>query len=282
MWLILGSSAAFSCNDACLKALGAEQPIFEAIMWRGCAVTAVLVGCAWRQGHLHDGIQRRDAMLIGLIAGAEVITLFSFLYALLRLPLGQVIAIQQSLPVVQWAVAVGFLGERFVGWRACGVGLAFGGVIMLTQPTAANLGSASLIAGVSVLSMTARDLLARRLSPNVSSVLPAASAALGVTIAAGIASATEPRFDPTPTGVALLVGSALSLTLGSVLGMAAVRTGELGFVAPFRYTALLFATAIGFVVFGEVPDAVSVAGGALVVIGGLATLFGPRSFSVRC
>lgn len=97
MWLILGSSAAFSCNDACLKALGAEQPIFEAIMWRGCAVTAVLVGCAWRQGHLHDGIERRDAMLIGLIAGAEVITLFSFLYALLRLPLGQVIAIQQSL-----------------------------------------------------------------------------------------------------------------------------------------------------------------------------------------
>lgn len=269
---LLASTAAFSANDACLKALGASQPIFHGILWRGLVVTAVLLAVAHWRGVWHRLPSGRDAWLLLLITLAEVATLFSFLHALLRLPLAHVVAIQQTLPVVQFAVAVAFLHEPFVRWRLGGVALAFAGVLLIARPTAADFNLASLVACLSVLSMTARDLIARRLSPGVPNLLPAGAAALGVTIAAGAASLAEPAVVPTARSLSLLGGSAIFLMAGSVLGLAAVRIAELGFVAPFRYAALPFALVVGLVVFGEHPDWLALAGSALVIIGGLITL----------
>ena len=270
--LLLASTAAFSANDACLKALGASQPIFHGILWRGLVVTAVLLTVAHWRGAWRPLPGGRDTRLLLFIALAEVVTLFAFLHALLRLPLAHVIAIQQTLPVMQFAVAVTFLREPFVGWRLGGVALAFGGVLLIVRPTAADFNPVSLVACLSVLSMTARDLLARRLSPGMPNLLPASAAALGVTLAAGVASLAEPAVVPTARSLSLLGGSAICLIGGSVLGLAAVRLSELGFVAPFRYTALPFALVAGFMVFGERPDSIALAGSALVITGGLITL----------
>jgi S-adenosylmethionine uptake transporter len=269
--LLLASTAAFSANDACLKALGASQPIFQGILWRGLLVTTALLAIAHWSGALRSLPKGRDARLLLMITVAEIVTLFAFLHALLRLPLGHVIGIPQTIPVVQFAVAVVFLRESLVLRRLSGVVLAFGGVLLIARPAATDFDPASLVAFLSVLSMTARDLLARRLSSEVPSLLPALAAALGVTLAAGLASIAEPTVTPTANGVGLLAGSALFLMMGSVLGLAGVRIGELGFVAPFRFAALPFALAAGFVVFQERPDALAITGCALVVVGGLLT-----------
>jgi drug/metabolite transporter (DMT)-like permease len=53
----------------------------------------------------------------------------------------------------------------------------------------------------------------------------------------------------------------------------AMRTGEVAYVVPFRYTSLLWAIALGYLVFAEVPDAMTLIGSAIVVATGLFTLY---------
>jgi S-adenosylmethionine uptake transporter len=52
-----------------------------------------------------------------------------------------------------------------------------------------------------------------------------------------------------------------------------MRTGEVAYVVPFRYTSLLWAIALGYLVFGEVPDKFTLIGSAIVIATGLFTLY---------
>jgi drug/metabolite transporter (DMT)-like permease len=61
----------------------------------------------------------------------------------------------------------------------------------------------------------------------------------------------------------------------------AMRTGEISFIAPFRYTALLWAIALGYLAFGDVPDVAMVVGSLLVVGSGLYTLYRERVVGQR-
>ena len=56
----------------------------------------------------------------------------------------------------------------------------------------------------------------------------------------------------------------------------AMRTGDVSFIAPFRYTSLVFSIGLGFVLFGEVPDVFMIIGSALVIVSGLYTLHRER------
>ena len=58
-----------------------------------------------------------------------------------------------------------------------------------------------------------------------------------------------------------------------------MRVGEIGFVAPFRYTGLVWALILGLVVFGDWPDALTLAGAAIVVATGLFTLYRERKLA---
>ena len=81
-----------------------------------------------------------------------------------------------------------------------------------------------------------------------------------------------------PSGLALLklAGAAACLTLGYISAVAAMRGGDIGFVAPFRYTSLLVALILGLVFFDDWPDPLTLAGAALVVATGLFTLYRER------
>ena len=60
-----------------------------------------------------------------------------------------------------------------------------------------------------------------------------------------------------------------------------MRSGEIGFVAPFRYTGLLVALVLGVAVFDEWPNALTVIGALIVVATGLFTLWRERQLRIR-
>ena len=66
------------------------------------------------------------------------------------------------------------------------------------------------------------------------------------------------------------------LLIGYQFIIMSMRTGEISFVAPFRYTALLWAIVLGFLVFGDVPDGPMIVGAVIVVGSGLYTLYRER------
>jgi drug/metabolite transporter (DMT)-like permease len=56
-----------------------------------------------------------------------------------------------------------------------------------------------------------------------------------------------------------------------------IRSGDIGFVAPFRYTAMAWAIGLGLLMFGELPDRATVIGTAIIIATGLYSLHRERS-----
>ena len=100
--------------------------------------------------------------------------------------------------------------------------------------------------------------------------------ALMVTLAALAMSVTEVWRWPSGTESGLLLLSAGFLAVGYVTAVATMRVGEISFVAPFRYTSLVWAILLGLLVFGEWPDLWTWAGSALVVGAGIYTILRER------
>ena len=62
----------------------------------------------------------------------------------------------------------------------------------------------------------------------------------------------------------------------TVAGIAAMRDSEISFVSPFRYTALIWALLLGFFVFEEIPDVITISGSLIVVGTGIYTFYRER------
>jgi S-adenosylmethionine uptake transporter len=273
--------ACFIVNDAFVKAALTHLPLFQALFLRGLMATAALVVIARSLGALRLRPPRRDAARIGLRTGAEIAAAVFYLTALTQLPLANATAILQALPLTVTLAGALFLGEA-VGWRRMlAILVGFGGVLLIVRPGAEGFTIYSVYALIGVAAVTVRDLATRRMSAATPSLTVAAFGARGVTLFAGGASTTEAWLPVTPVAAAQLVGSALALIGGYFCSVAAMRTGDIAVVTPFRYTGLVWALILGLLVFGDWPDAMTLTGAAIVVATGLFTLHRERQLARR-
>ena len=263
----------FTFNDAFMKALSDEVPLFQAILFRGMAAAVFLTILCRIMGHLRFDFPARDWMLMLLRTAGEVGGTYFFLIALFNMPIANVSAILQALPLSVSLAAALFLREP-LGWRRItAIAVGFVGVLMIIQPGGADFSSYRLYAVASVGCVTLRDVAVRRMSRAVPSVLVALVAAIGVTTMGAIGSLFIDWVPFTTKSALQLTGASLCLIFGYIGSVAAMRVGEIAFVAPFRYSSLLVALTLGVVVFGEWPNALALAGAALVVAMGLFTLY---------
>lgn len=270
------SMTAFTLNDACMKGLSDDLPLFQALFLRGLGTTTILILISWYFGHLRFNLARRDWGLIALRTAAEAMAAWFFITALYNMPLANVSAILQSLPLAVTLASALFLKEA-VGWRRfMAIFVGFIGVLLIVQPGSEGFTHYSVFALLSVAGVVVRDLSARRMSREVPSVLIALAAAFGVTIFAGLGSLTVDWQSISAESGWQLAGAMTFVVGGYVASVAAMRTGEIGFVAPFRYASLLVALVVGFVAFGDWPDQITLTGAAIVVATGLFTLYRER------
>lgn len=274
--LMMGAMAAFTFNDACMKALGESLPLFQALFLRGVGTTLALAVLAAVLGHLRFDFARADWRLIGLRTVAEAGAAWFFITALFNMPLGNVSAILQSLPLSVTLASAVFLREP-VGWRrmlAIGVGLV--GVLLIIRPGTEGFNHFSVFALLSVLCVTVRDLCARRMSRGVPSILVALVAAAGVTLFAGAGALFVPWAPVSGAAALQLAGAMTFVFFGYIASVGAMRVGEIGFVAPFRYTSLVAALILGYVIWGDWPRVPTLIGAAIVVAMGGYTLYRER------
>jgi S-adenosylmethionine uptake transporter len=78
-----------------------------------------------------------------------------------------------------------------------------------------------------------------------------------------------------------LAGATVFVIFGYIFSVAAMRVGEIGFVAPFRYASLLTAMILGVVVFGEFPNSLTLVGAGIVVATGIFTLLREQRLSMK-
>ena len=211
----------------------------------------------------------------------EVGGTFFFLTALFNMPIANVSAILQVLPLSVSLAAALFLSEP-LGWRRLtAIFVGFIGVLLIIQPGGADFSTYSLYALGAVACVTLRDIAVRRMSRTVPSVFVALVAAIGVT-GLGATGSLFIAWEPLTTTSGLLLFGAMSfLIFGYIASVSAMRFGEIGFVAPFRYTSLLVALVLGVLIFGEWPNALAMIGGSIVVVTGLFTLYRETKLKIR-
>ena len=264
---------AFTLNDAFMKALGMEWPVFQSILIRGFFAVTIMGGLAWALGHLRLRLSRRDWGFVLLRSACEGAAAGLFLTALFNMPLGEATAILQTLPLTITLAGAVILGER-VGWRRwLAIVLGFVGVLLIVRPGGLGFSIYSLYALGAVFILTGRDLAAREMSDKVPSLLAGLFAALFVMLVGALGSTTEVWAPLTPQSAMALSGAVVTVFAAYVLSVAAMRIGDIGFVAPYRYTALVVAMLLGVLFFDETPTTMTLGGAALIAATGLYTLF---------
>lgn len=280
-FLMMASMACFTLNDTLIKLSGAQVPLFQLIFLRSMITCALILVTRGYLGALHLRIARRDWTLIAVRAGTEVIIAYFFINALLHMPLANVTAILQVVPLAVTLASALVLREA-VGWRRfLAIGIGFIGVLMIVKPGAAGFNSWSMYALVAVLAVTVRDLATRRLSPTVPSMTVTLMTALAVMGAAGVAALTEPWVAIAPQTGGMIALAALCVLGGYHFSVQVMRTGDVAFTAPFRYTGLIWAFLLGWFVFGEWPDLVTLLGAAIIAATGLFTFYREQQLSPR-
>ncbi|SFR61416.1 S-adenosylmethionine uptake transporter [Yoonia tamlensis] len=280
-FLMVAGMCAYTVNDAFMKALSDEVPLFEAVLVRGIGAIICLVIMCKLLGQLRFDLPRREWALIIVRTLGEVGGTFFFLTALFNMPIANVSAILQSLPLAVSLSATVFLGEP-LGWRRmAAISVGFAGVLLIVQPGGGDFNHYSLYALCAVACVTLRDIVVRRMSRDVPSVFVALIAAIGVTMLGAVGSLFTESVELSPKASLQLMGATGFLICGYICSVTAMRWGEISFVAPFRYTALVVALVLGVVVFGEWPNMLTLTGAGVVVVTGLFTLYRESRLRVR-
>ncbi|MEM8578663.1 MAG: DMT family transporter [Pseudomonadota bacterium] len=274
--LMMASMASFTLNDTFVKLTGGVLPLGQLLVLRGVlSLGLILVLATWLRA-LTLRITARDWGFIALRSAGEIGAAFFFITALLNLPLANVTAILQVLPLTVTLGSALFFREA-VGWRrAVAIGIGFCGMLLIVRPGPDGFSIYALYALGAVVSVTVRDLATRSISaavPGLTVTVLAAAAVLGFF---AVLSTGEVWAPVTPRLWGLIAGSAVFILGGYYFSVQVMRTGDVSFTAPFRYTGLIWALVLGLLVFGDWPDALTLLGAALVVATGLFTLWRER------
>ncbi len=271
--------AAFTLNDTGMKAVTQTLPLFEAITLRGVSTSILLFILGLATGGLRFRLQRRDTGLLAIRTLAEIAATVAFLGALVHMPLANLSAVMQFTPLAVTLAAAVVFRER-IGWRRLSaIGIGFLGVLLIIRPGAKGFDVWALVGVASVLCVVVRDLSTRKFGLGVPTATVALAAALGVTVLGLSGVAIEGWQGPDLRDLLTVFGSSVALVAGYLSGVQAMRVGDIGFIAPFRYTSLLWAIALGWLVFGTLPDLLTVAGATVVIATGLFTLLRERKLA---
>lgn len=271
------SMMAFTVNDTFMKAVTQDLPLFQTIFLRGILASLGLAAIAAGTGAFHIGISRQDARLVALRSGADVLATIFFLMALVHMPLANLSAILQAIPLVVTLGAAVVFGDR-IGWRRMTAILAgLAGVLIIIRPGTEGFDRWAVLGVISVLCVVVRDLAVRPMQGKLPAVVVALGAAVAVALM-GLAGSLFQGWTPVTAGQgAQILGAGGFLIVGYLTSVLAMRHGDIGIVAPFRYTSLLWALVLGLAVFGDWPDGWTLLGAAVVVAAGIFTLLRERA-----
>lgn len=272
---MLAAMTLFVCNDTFMKLARELYPPGQALLLR--AAFAVVIGVALifavgEQDRIGMAVQPR-VLLRGTL---EAMSALLFGWSLGLLPLATITAINMASPLMIVVLAVLFRVET-VGWRRIlALLVGFAGVLIVVRPGAESFGIGAVVALISTVFTAGRDLATRMIGAQV----PSTVVALTTTILVGLIGACFGLTEVwQPIGrletVYVLFASVL-VTAGTFCIISAFRRTDVGVVSQYRYSVIVFAALIGYLVWGDLPDAIAFAGMGLIVASGLYTMHRQR------
>ena len=197
------------------------------------------------------------------------VSTFLFATALSLMPIADAIAIAFSGPVIATALAALLLHES-VGWcRWSAIGVGFAGVVIMVRPTPDLIRLITIVPLLAALFGAFRDIVTRRMGTGGESTLAIMLISTSVVTVAGLATIPLGWSPLRVADLGWFAVSALLVALAQGLIIESFRLGAVGLVGPFKYTSLVWAVLLGFLVWGDLPDPWTWVGSTLVVGSGL-------------
>jgi drug/metabolite transporter (DMT)-like permease len=271
--LICGAVATFACLDTTAKYLGREIAVMQVVWARytfAFLLTLFISNPLSRPGLLRTGRPSQIGRAT-LLLGSTMLNFFALRY----LRLDQALAIAFSTPFLVAALSGPTLGE-WVGprrWAAIAVGM--GGVLVVTRPGFGQFHPAVILAVLSTFCYAFYFLSTRILSRTDSNETTlfysnGVGAVLMLPVIPFVWTA------PSAFEFALLVFAGALASFGHYLLIVAHRLAPPSLLSPFIYTQLVWVVVLGYLVFGDVPDAWTLIGAAIVIGSGLYILHRER------
>ncbi len=262
LWM-LGSALTFTVMTTLIKYLGADYPATLQTFYRQAAGLLVMLPVIARdpRGTLHT---TRPGILmvrsVAVIAG----TILSF-YAYQKLPLADANALSFTRTLWLVPLALFVLREAVGGARIAATLVGFGGVLRMLRPSARPGAAGPTAAALSAAADFATTIAGMKIMSRDHSVttLMSWSAVLGFVLS--IPPALFVWRWPTPVDLALLAAMGVLATLNQFAYTKGISVGDTAAMAPMDYTRLIFAVSLGYLLFGEIPDALTMSGAAIII-----------------
>jgi len=260
----------FCCNDALGKWLLGSYSVWQMLVIRSIGAIALLSPLIWREGRAAFAGAPRPGLQI-LRVSLSVTESIMFFWALSYLPLADTVTFYLAAPIYVTAISALFLQER-VGWRRWSAVVAgFVGVIIALRPSTATLTWPALIAIVGSLGFAVFLIITRMLRGTSDVVM--VSGQFGAMLVVSGAVAPIGWIAPTALDFGLmLVLGVVAMTAFACMNRS-LKLAPASVVVPYQYTMIVWAVVLGWLVFGDVPDAFTLTGAAIIVGAGLYILW---------
>jgi drug/metabolite transporter (DMT)-like permease len=270
----------FISTDSCIKLASEELPVSQMIALRGIAILAILTALAFATG-AHKKLPTFKDKAVGLRAFGECMATLLYYNAIIAIPIANANAVLQTIPLVIVAVAALVFKEQ-VGWRRWLVIIVgFSGVLLVIQPGGDGFQVASLWAVAAVAFYAVRDMSTRYIRKDLPAVSINLVTSASVMMLGFIMAFFQDWVMPSAQSLALLGLAACFLTLGYLAVTVAMRSGDVSVTSPFRYSIVLWALAIDALVFGNLPDALTVLGLTIIVASGIYMIVRERQVKLQ-
>jgi drug/metabolite transporter (DMT)-like permease len=265
---MVAAVACFTSTDVLMKKATEELAVSQVLALRGVvAVLLVFLFLRAVGGLSHPRFLLHPRVLVR--SGLETAMILAYVSALKRAPFADVFSILQSAPILVTAYAAAFRGERVGLSRWAAVLLGFAGVLLIARPSPTHFEPAMGLALLAVVFVTGRDIATRAVPPHIPSQMVTLATTMGSMTAGFLLAPVETWRAPSQEAWLLLAAAGLAVALGNYAIIQAYRLAEMSVVSPIRYVGVPVAIVLGYLVWGQTPDALALAGIVVLVSAGV-------------
>ncbi|WP_424927710.1 DMT family transporter [Amaricoccus tamworthensis] len=278
--MMLGFCAVVPLSDAIAKLLGGTVSLVLLILARFVVQAGLLAPVVWWAGSSMT-MTRRVFWLLSLRSFLHCTAMFAMFSALQYMPLADTVAIAFVMPFIMLLLSWWFLNEEIGPRRIAACGVGFIGTLLVVQPSFAEVGAVALLPLVVALGFALFMLVTRLISQEVDPMTMQVFGGVQVTVVLlplmlignslgwdGFSMNIPTARDGMLILVAGVLGSAAHLFMTMSLRYAPAAT-----VAPMQYLEIPFATLVGWMVFGDLPNGLAALGIAITIGAGLYVIY---------